>query len=90
MDSHRRRKLSGVMVALMIERPGTVGASVLLLGMTEVTALEACGAHSECARSVWDPIQVVTWTGHPALDVRISCDVCLVLGSDIRHHCIKG
>ena len=28
--------------------------------------------------------------GHPALDVRIWCDVCLVLGSDIRHHCIKG
>ena len=30
MDSHRRRKLSGVMVALMAERPDKVGASVLL------------------------------------------------------------
>ena len=30
MDSCRRRKLSGVMVALMEERPGKVGASVLL------------------------------------------------------------
>ena len=26
--------------------------------------------------------------GHPALDVRL-CDVCLVLGSDIRHPFIK-
>ena len=25
-------------------------------GMMEVTALAACGAHSECARPVWDPI----------------------------------
>ena len=30
MDSRRRRKLSGVMMALMAERPGKVGASVLL------------------------------------------------------------
>ena len=30
MDSRRRRKLSGVMVALMVERPGKVGASVML------------------------------------------------------------
>jgi hypothetical protein len=30
MDSRRRRKLSGVMVALMAERPGKVGALVLL------------------------------------------------------------
>ena len=28
--------------------------------------------------------------GHPALDVRLWCDVCLVLGLDIRHPCIKG
>ena len=30
MDSRRRRKLSGVMVTLMAERPDKVGASVLL------------------------------------------------------------
>ena len=30
MDSRWRRKLSGVMVALIAERPGKVGASVLL------------------------------------------------------------
>ena len=30
MDSRRRRKLSGVMVALMAERPGKIGATVLL------------------------------------------------------------
>ena len=53
--------------------------------MMEVTALAACGAHWECARPVWDPIQVVAWMGHPALDVRLWCDVCLVLGLDIRH-----
>ena len=29
-------------------------------GTMEVTALAACGAHGECARSVWDPIQVVS------------------------------
>ena len=40
-------------------------------GMMEVTALAACGAHWECARPVWDPIQVVAWMGHPALDVRL-------------------
>ena len=32
----------------------------------------------------------VAGIGHPALDVRFWCDVCLVLGSDIRHPCIKG
>ena len=55
----------------------------------EVTALAACGAHWECARPVWDPIQVVAWMGHLALDVRLWCDVCLVLGSDYRHSFIK-
>ena len=30
MDSRRRRKLSRVMVTLMVERPGKVGALVLL------------------------------------------------------------
>ena len=58
-------------------------------GKMEVTALAACGAHWECARPVWDPIQVVAWMGHPALDVRLWCDVCLVFGPDIRHPFIK-
>ena len=49
-------------------------------GKMEVTALAACGAHWECARPVWDPIQVVAWMGHLGLDVRLWCDVCLVLG----------
>ena len=39
-------------------------------GKMEVAALAACGGHWECARPVWDPIQVVAWMGHPALDVR--------------------
>ena len=59
-------------------------------GMMEVTALAACGAHWECVRPVWDPIQVVAWMGQPALDVRLWCDVCLVLGPDSRHTFIKG
>ena len=58
-------------------------------GVMEVTALATCGAHREYARSVWDPIQVVAWMGHPALDVRLWCDVCLVLGPDIWHAFIK-
>ena len=36
----------------------------------ELTALALCGAHWECARQEWDPIQVVAWMGQPALDVR--------------------
>ena len=35
-------------------------------------------------------LQYVAGMGHPSLDVRFWCDVCLVLGSDIRHPCIKG
>ena len=51
MDSCRRTTLSGVMVALMAERPGKVDASVSDLRMDqwmkEVTALaaRACGPH---------------------------------------------
>lgn len=56
----------------------------------EVPTLVVCGAHWECARLVWDSIQVVAWMRHPALDVRFLCDVCLVLGPDIRHAFIKG
>ena len=59
-------------------------------GMMEVMALAACGAHWECARPVWDPIQVVAWMRHSVLDARLWCDVCLVLGPDIRHAFIKG
>ena len=33
MDSSRRRMMSGVMVALMVERPGKVGALVSALKM---------------------------------------------------------
>ena len=59
-------------------------------GKMEVTALAVCGAHWECARLVWDSIQVVAWMGHLALDVRLWCDVCLVLGLDVRHAFIIG
>ena len=47
----------------------------------EETTLAACvcGAHWECVGPACDPVQVVVWMGHPALDVRLWCDVCLVL-----------
>ena len=32
----------------------------------------------------------MAWMGHPTLYVRCWCDVCLVLGSDIRHPFITG
>ena len=34
--------------------------------------------------------QCVAGLGHPALDVRVWCDVSLVLGPDIRHTFING
>ena len=39
--------------------------------LMELTTLAVCGAHWECATLVWDPIQIVSWMGHPALDVRL-------------------
>ena len=96
-DTRRRSTLSGVVVASMAERPDKVDASVHALrmdrGKMEVTAL--------CSVCVWYSLRVrrtevlpspayVAWMGHPALDVRLSCDVCLVFGPDIRHAFIKG
>ena len=49
-------------------------------GVASVSVLDRCVTHS----------LYVAEMGHPALDVRFWCDVCLVLGSDIRHPCIKG
>ena len=76
MNTRRRTMLYGIMVASMQERSDKVDASVSSLRMDrwkmEVTALAACGAHGECARSVWDPIQVVAWMRHPTIDVRAS------------------
>ena len=69
-------------------RPGKVCASVPALEMDRwkkaaPTSVSAPDRHVTQSR-------YVARMGHPALDVRIWCDVCLVLGSDIRHHCIKG
>ena len=95
-DTRRRSTLSGVVVASMAERPDKVDASVHALrmdrGKTEVTAL--------CSVCVWYSLRVrrtgvlpspayVAWMGHPSLDVRLSCDVCLVFGPDIRHPFIR-
>lgn len=88
--------LSAVVVASMIERPRKVDASVSALKMdrwkTKVTTLaaSACSAHWECVGSIVPASGIMAWLGHPALDVRIWCDVCLVLGSDIRYPFIKG
>jgi len=96
-DTRRRSTLSGVVGASMAERPDKVDASVHALrmdrGKTEVTAL--------CSVCVWYSLRVrrtrvlpspayVAWMGHPTLDVRLLCDVCLVFGPDIRHPFIKG
>ena len=96
-DTRRRSTLSGVVVASMAEWPDKVDASVHALrmdrGKTEVTVL--------CSVCVWYSLRVrrtgvllspayVAWMGHPALDVRLSCDVRLVFGPDIRHAFIKG
>ena len=97
MDTRRRSTLSGIVVASMAEWPDKVDASVHALrmdqGKTEVTAL--------CSVCVWYSLRVrrtgvlpspayVAWMGHPALDVRPLCGVCLVFGPDIRHTFIKG
>jgi hypothetical protein len=49
------------------------------------------GAHCECSGPVCvTQSRYVARLGHPALDVRLWCDVCLVLGSYIRYPFIKG
>ena len=88
--------MSGVVVASAAARPGKVDASIYALRMdqwkTEVAAL--------CSVCVWYSLRVrrtgvlpsptyVAWMGHPALDVRLLCDACLVFGPDIRHTFIK-
>ena len=95
-DTCRRSTLSGIVVASMAERPDKVDASVHALrmdrGETEVMALcSVCVWYSPRVRrtGVLPSPTYVAWMGHPVLDVRLSCDVCLVFGSDIRHPFIK-
>ena len=87
MDSPRRRKLSGVMVALMVERPGKVGALVSALKMNWWKT--AATTHESASDRFVSQTQHVARLGPPALDVRFWCDVYLVLGSDYRHPFIK-
>jgi hypothetical protein len=87
MDSRRRRTLSGVMVASMAERPGKVGALVSALKMNWWKA--AATTHESASDRFVPQTQYVAWLGPPALDVKLWCDVCLVLGSDYRHPFIK-
>jgi hypothetical protein len=69
-------------------RPDKVDASVPALEMdrwkTAVAAYES--APDRCVTQS----RYVAGLGHPALNVRLWCDVCLVFGSDIRHPFIKG
>ena len=66
--------------------PGKVDASVHALKMDRWMMVVAA---SEGAPDRCDLVPAVVWLGHPALDVRLWCDVCLVLGSDYRHPFIK-
>jgi hypothetical protein len=69
-------------------RPAKVDVSVTALEMDRwkmaATASESAsvryGTQSRC----------VAGLGHPALDVRVWCDIRLVLGPDIRHTFIDG
>ena len=87
MDSRRRRMLFGIMVASTTERPGKLGALVSAL---KIDWWKTAATTHESALDRFVPqTQYVAWLGPPALDVRLWCDVCLVLGSDYRHPFIK-
>ena len=45
--------------------------------------------HESASNRFVPQTQYVAWLGPPTLDVRLLCDVCLVLGSDYRHPFIK-
>ena len=68
---------------VLMQRPGNPPFSKkrwMTVAVASVSASDRCVTHS------WH----VAGIRHSALDVRFWCDVCLVLGSDIRHPCIKG
>ena len=79
--------MSGVMVASMAERPGKVGALVSALKMDWWKT--AAMTHESASDRFVPQTQYVARLGPPTLDVRLWCDVCLVLGSDYRHPFIK-
>ena len=87
MDSRRRRTLSSIMVASMAERPGKLGALVFALKMDWWKT--AATTHESASDRFVPQTQYVARLGPPALDVRLWCNVCLVLGSDYRHPFIK-
>jgi hypothetical protein len=68
-------------------RPGKVDASVpaLELDRWKMAAAASESVPVRCVTQSW----YVAGLGHPALDVRLWCGVCLVFGSDIRHPFIK-
>ena len=52
--------------------------------------VEDDGGNESALNRCWTQFWYVAGLGHPVIDVRVSCDVCLVLGLDIRHTFIKG
>ena len=56
--------------------------------MMTAFAAGACGARYECAGPVCDPDPALAWLGHPALDVRLWCEVG-VYSPDYLHFFIK-
>ena len=87
MNSRRRRTLSGVMVASMAERPGKIDALVsdLKTGQWKMAAT----THESATGRFAPQTLYVARLGPPALDVRLWCDVRLVLDSYYRHTFIK-
>ena len=69
-------------------RPGKVDASVPALEMDR-WKMAAVASESGSVR-YGTQSRYVAGLGHPALDVRVWCDVRLVLGPDIRHTFING
>ena len=65
------------------DRPGKVDGPVSAL---EIDRWKMAAATSESASVRYGTQSLcVAWLGHPALDVRVWCDVHLVLGPEIWH-----
>ena len=69
-------------------RPGKVDASVPTLEMDrwKTTSTASVSASDRCVTQSRYLVEL----GHPVLNVRLLCDISLVLGSDIRHPFIMG
>ena len=87
MNSHRRRTLSGIMVTWMAKRIGKVGVLVSALKMDWWKTMAT--THESVPDRFVPQTKYVARLGPPALDVRLWCDVCLVLGCGLPAPFIK-